>query len=246
MPDQALQVSIVIPARNEAGRLPVSIRKIRQTFPSDPWEFLIIIQTSTDETEIVAQEAIHGDPRFQIITNFGKGGKGKAVKTGMLRARGDIIFFMDTDLSVPLRFINEFLRLADAGDVLMGSRRHPKSIISIPQPWKREAAGRLFNWVLRLSGGTRFADTQCGFKAFRRKAAYEIFSRLEQDGFGFDVEALLLAEVLGFRVVEVPVEWADVSDSKLHFLDGARALIDAVLAVRRVRSKYQHICRNSE
>lgn len=237
----------MIPARNEAVRLPASIRAIRRAFPTEEWEFLIVIEPGTDDTEGAAREAAGGDARFRIHINSSAHGKGHAVKTGMLLARGDLIFFMDADLSVPLRFVGEFLRAADRADVLMGSRRHRDSVISVRQPLLRELAGRLFNRVLRHAGVTRFADTQCGFKAFRREAAREIFSRVGQQGFGFDVEVVVLAEVLGFRVEEMPVEWADAPGSKLRPLrDGVRALMDAVLAARRIRREYPKTCQTSE
>ncbi len=246
-PDPVPQVSIVIPARNEEDRLPASIREIRRTFPSEAWEFLIVVEPGGDRTGEVARREIDGDPRFEILANPTAHGKGYAVRSGMLRARGDWIFFMDADLSVPLRFVHEFLRSANQADVLMGSRRHRGSLIANRQPFPREAAGRVFNRMLRLAGATRFSDTQCGFKAFRRAAANEIFSRVRQEGFGFDVEAMALAEVMGYRIVELPVEWADVTGSKLRPLrDGVSSLVEAILAVRRVRREYKKICPVSE
>jgi dolichyl-phosphate beta-glucosyltransferase len=239
MPDQAPPVSIVVPARNEAARLPASLREMRRVFPEEPWEFLIVIEKSTDDTARLAREALAGDERFVIVENPIARGKGFAVKTGMLRARGDWVFFMDADLSVPLSTVGKFLRDGQAGDVLIGSRRHPESVIAVRQPVLREACGRLFNRVLQMFGATAIADTQCGFKAFRKNAAQEIFSRVQQDGFGFDVEAVVWAEVLGFRLIEFPVEWADAAGSKVRPLqDGVSALIDAVLAARRIRREH--------
>lgn len=239
MPDQAPRVSIVIPARNEAGRLPASIREIRRAFPTEPWEFLLVIERSGDGTEDAARLAADGDPRFVIVSNPIARGKGYAVRLGMVRARGDWIFFMDADLSVPLRFVGDFLHAAGPADVLIGSRRHADSVIAIRQPWSRETAGRLFNIALRLCGSTRLTDTQCGFKAFRRAAARAIFPLVGQDGFGFDVEAIVLAEVLGFRILELPVEWADAAGSKVRPIrDGISSLVEAVLAARRIRRKY--------
>lgn len=238
-PDQAPHVSIVIPARNEELRLPLSIREIRRTFRDEKWEFLIVIEPGHDATEEVALRETSGDRRFEVVSNQFPRGKGFAVKTGILRARGDIVFFMDADLSVPLRFVREFLKFESEADVLIGSRRHPASVIPTRQPWPREASGRVFNAALRLAGVTKLKDTQCGFKAFRREAARAIFSKLEQDGFGFDVEVLVLADVLGFRTLELPVEWADVSGSKLRPLrDGVLALLDAMLAAARVRHEH--------
>ena len=240
MSNQAPCVSIVIPARNESARLPASIAEIRRTFPSEPWEFLLVIELGDDDTEAAARHAVDGDPRFIIMANPVARGKGFAVRTGMLQARGDWVFFMDADLSVPLRFVGDFLRAGGQSDVLVGSRRHPQSEIKIRQPWLRERAGRLFNVALRLSGATRLRDTQCGFKAFRREAARAIFPLVEQDGFGFDVEAIVLAEMLGFRILELPVDWADAAGSKVRPLrDGITSLVEAVLAARRIRHKYR-------
>ena len=235
VPDQAPAVSIVIPARNEALRLPPSIRKIREAFPEESWEFLVVVEKSTDGTCDLAREAAGGDSRFEVVCNPVARGKGYAVKTGMLQARGDWIFFMDADLSVPLRFVREFLKERDTADILIGSRRHPASVLPVRQPWAREFSGRVFNFAIRLLGITRLEDTQCGFKAFRRDAAREIFSRVGQDGFGFDVEALLIGEKLGYTIRELPVEWSDVKGTKVSALNGFAALRDAVLAARRVR-----------
>ncbi len=247
MSDQAPPVSIVIPARNEEDRLPSSMRAIRRAFPSEPWEFLVVVEPGTDRTEQAARREAAADSRFQIIANPTAHGKGFAVKTGMMRAAGDWIFFMDADLSVPLRCVREFLLHTESADVLMGSRRHAESRIPVRQPWARESAGRVFNLVLRAARVTRFSDTQCGFKAFRREAAREIFSRVEQSGFGFDVEVMALAEIFGMRIIELPVEWADVAGSKLRPLqDGISSLRDAILAVRRVREEYGHLCQHSE
>jgi len=242
MPDQAPQVSIVIPARSEAWRLPASIREIQRAFPAENWEFLIVVEESSDGTLEAAREAVADDPRFHVIANPTARGKGFAVKTGMLRARGGVVLFMDADLSVPVRFIREFVEATADADVVIASRRHPASVIPVRQPWRREIAGRLFNLALRLAGVTRFPDTQCGFKAFRKDAAREIFSRVLQDGFEFDVEVLVLAEVLGYKVVERPVEWADAAGSKGQVLkNGFAALVNAVLAARRVRrDDYPH------
>lgn len=242
MPDQASVVSIIIPARNEAARLPATLAELRRAFPSEPWEFLIVVEKSTDGTASLARAAVVDDARFVVVENTSARGKGFAVKTGVLRARGELIFFMDADLSVPLSRVRDFLAAAaetDA-DVLIGSRRHPDSRIVVRQPWSREASGRLFNLALRLFGVTRLLDTQCGFKAFRGDPAREIFSRIEQDGFGFDVEVVVWAEILGFRLLELPVEWADAPGSKVGPLrDGVPALVAAILTARRIRRRAQ-------
>ncbi len=239
MYDQAPRVSIVIPCRNESGRLPSTLEQLKGYLAGVDftWEVVVVIEPSRDNTVEIAQAYASKDSRFRVIANPVGRGKGFAVKTGMLAAEGENIFFMDADLSVPPRYIEEFLPVMQAGaDVAFGSRRHRRSILPQRQPILREVFGRIFNWGLRILGATRFKDTQCGFKAFGRDAAQGVFSRLTLDGFGFDVEALALATVLGYRVVECPVEWSDAPGSSVRPLrDGITSFYEAVLAARRAR-----------
>lgn len=234
------EVSIVIPCRNEARRLPATLTALSACLDGlgREAEVVVVVEKGSDGTDAIARRHASGDARFRAVCNDVARGKGYAVKTGMLAAEGEIVFFMDADLSVPLRSVGEFLDVFDAGaDVVFGSRQHPESVIVHSQPWRRVLAGRVFNFALRVLGATRFKDTQCGFKAFRRHAAREVFSRLEGTGFGFDVEALAWAEVLGFRVVERPVEWSDAPGSKVRALrDGTAAFFEALRGARRARA----------
>ncbi|MCX7869615.1 MAG: glycosyltransferase, partial [Terrimicrobiaceae bacterium] len=204
------ELSLVVPCRNEEARLPGTLEALtRHLAAGDPsWEILLVVEPSRDATPHLAAAAARRDPRIRALLNPEARGKGWAVRTGMLAALGDCVFFMDADLSVPPRFIGPFLEAITSGaDVAIGSRRHPRSVIPTPQPPARVLAGRLFNLALRAAGATRFLDTQCGFKAFRREAARAVFSRVEAPGFGFDVEALAWAQALGLRVIEIPVNY---------------------------------------
>jgi dolichyl-phosphate beta-glucosyltransferase len=231
-------LSIVIPSRNESARLPATLQAVTTWLddtPSDV-EVIIVVEKSTDDTAEIAQRQEAADSRFRAICNPVARGKGFAVKTGMLAAGGDIVFFMDADLSVPLRFVDAFLPAFENADVVFGSRQHPDTVIPVSQPFFRVFYGRVFNLALRLCGATSFKDTQCGFKAFRREAAREVFSRLTLDGFGFDVEAMALAEALRLRIVERPVEWSDAPGTKVRALrDGTSAFFEAVLAAKRAQ-----------
>lgn len=233
------RLSLVIPCRNEAARLPATRDAVRVFLDASGLdaEVVIVAENGSDDTAEIATRAAAEDPRFRAICNPIARGKGFAVKTGMLAAEGEIIFFMDADLSVPLRFVEEFLPYFDRGaDVVFGSRQHPESVIARSQPFSRVFYGRVFNLCLRLLGATSFKDTQCGFKAFRRQPAREVFSRLSQDGFGFDVEALALAEAFNYRIVERPVEWSDAPGTKVRALrDGSSAFLAAVLAARQAK-----------
>ena len=236
-------LSLILPCRNEAERLPATLQAL--TAWLNTWEeaaeVIIVVEQSMDDTAKLAQAQAMLDTRFRAICNPVARGKGFAVKTGMLAATGDIVFFMDADLSVPLRFVRAFLPFFEKADVVFGSRRHPEALVRVEQPLFRVVCGRMFNLALRLCGATTFRDTQCGFKGYRREAARAVFSRLSVNGFGFDVEAMAWAETLRMRVIERPVEWNDTPGSKVRALrHGTRALIEAVLAARRARHEREN------
>ena len=203
-------------------------------------EIVIVVEPGADDTRGIASSAAARESNLRVLTYPAQRGKGHAVRTGVRAARGDIIFYMDADLSVPLREIGafvEYLRAHPDTDVLFGNRQHARSQITRHQGWLRQRLGQTFNVVLRTLGLASARDTQCGFKAFRRPAAEAIFSRQQLDGFAFDVEVLLLAERLGLRIADLPVEWVNSDESKVRLVrDSARMLFDA-LRVRRMVAK---------
>ncbi len=232
-------LSLVIPAYNEAQRLEACVRALRGHLASAnvPHEVVLVVERSTDGTLELARKLTEGQAAFHVIGNEAQIGKGHAVRTGMLAARGEITFFMDADLSTPLEEIATFLAFFDAHtdvDVLIGNRAHAQSEIVKSQSFIRRKMGQMFNAILRAIVGIRVSDTQCGFKAFRRPAREAIFTRQKLDGFAFDVEVLLLAEKLGHRIADLPVRWTNAEGSKVHLLrDSLRMLCDA-LRVRRI------------
>ncbi len=231
-------VSIVIPAYAEEQRIGRAVTELRSLAGEFPRlrEVLIVVEPSGDRTTEIARAAADGDPLVVVLENPDHRGKGFSVRTGMLRAGGEIVFFMDADLSVPLAHVAPFVAHLDAHPetaVVIGNRRHPGSVITRRQHPLRERAGRLFNHAVRSLGLSASKDTQCGFKAFRRDAAQKIFTRAQIDGFAFDTEILLLARKLGFRVDELPVEWINDEHTKFRPLrDGWRSFRD-LLRIRR-------------
>ena len=236
-------LSVVIPAYNEAARLPRNLPQVAAycaalALPAPGgWEVLAVVERSTDGTLEKARVAAAGFPETSVLDNGPQRGKGHAVRAGMLRAAGEVVLFMDADLSTPLAEVARFLAHFEAHpetDVLIGNRRHPGSRIGRPQGWLRRSLSALYSRLVqrRVLGGA-WADTQCGFKAFRRAAAREIFSRQRLDGFSFDVEVLALAAGLGLRVADLPVEWCDDRATRLNlWRDGWTMLRD----LWRVRS----------
>jgi dolichyl-phosphate beta-glucosyltransferase len=235
-------LSIVVPAYNEARRLPPTLEKLAAYLQElgRPYEVLIIVERSSDGTLEIAARFAAEQAHFQAVDNLVQRGKGYAVRSGMLRARGKFVFYMDADLSVPLAAVPEFLARFEREpqvDVLLGNRQHALSRITRRQSWLRRTMGQTFNRLLQSCALASLHDTQCGFKAFRREASHAIFSHQTLDGFAFDVEVLLLAERLGYEIEDLPVEWINSPESKVRIVrDSLGMLIDA-LRIRRLVTK---------
>lgn len=204
-------------------------------------EIIIVVEPGTDRTREIATEAAARQPNLRVIANEQHRGKGFAVRTGMQAATGDFIFYMDADLSVPLRDVGAFLEYFEAhpeADVLFGNRQHGQSRITQQQSWLRRHMGQAFNSILRRLAMTGVHDTQCGFKAFRRAAAQAIFARQQIDGFAFDVEVLMLAQEFRFHIADLPVEWRNSPESKVRIIrDSLQMLRDAIRIRQMVKNR---------
>jgi dolichyl-phosphate beta-glucosyltransferase len=231
-------LSVIIPALNEEKRLGASLDKIRAYLAGKPFasEVIVVDDGSTDRTAEVARKALEGRVPVRVIRLESNQGKGYAVKTGVLASAGETVLFTDADLSTPIEELDKFLlRLAEGFDVVIGSRALAGCDIRVRQARPREAMGRFFNRLVRLFVIRGCPDTQCGFKAFRRAAAMDLFSRLETAGFAFDVELLVLAKKLGYRVAEVPVVWCDSRPSRVRMVRGSWQMLKELLRIRQIR-----------
>ncbi len=229
-------LSVVIPAYNEARRIGPTLERVHAHLEGrgKPYEVLVVDDGSLDDTSERVRSFAVGHPQFRLLSSSPNHGKGWAVRTGVLAATGDPIVFADADLSTPIEQIDPFERkLAEGYDVAIASRTHAGTVIVGWNPWYRRLSGRLFNAVIQGLTGLPIRDTQCGFKAFRRRAAIEIFQRQRLDGFAFDVEALYLASKLRFRVAELPIRWENATDSKVNVARQAWPMVREVLRIRK-------------
>ena len=239
-------LSLIVPAYNEADRLPDTIRRIQKhSFSWNfPIEVIVVVEPSEDRTLELAENAAGSWTDLRVLTHHEKRGKGFAVRSGMQVARGDLIFFTDADLSTPLEDLNAALALFAHDrsiDLIVGNRMHPESQILQRQNASRECMGKVFNRIVQTLTGLRIRDTQCGFKGFRSRAAREIFGRQRLDGFSFDVEVLLLARAMGFAIAELPVHWTNSEASHVHPVRDSTQMFLDVIRVRRLvkRSMYE-------
>jgi glycosyltransferase involved in cell wall biosynthesis len=231
------ELSIVIPAVNEEQRLPETLRRIHEYLMARSLraEVLVVDDGSTDGTAQVVDGLRKQYAEVRRITNDSNHGKGYAVRQGMLEARGEIALFTDADLSTPIEEADKFLAVLREGrcDGAIGSRALDRLLIEVRQSRAREIGGILFNRVVRWMTGLTFADTQCGFKAFRMDRARILFEQQRIAGFGFDPEILFLAGRHGLRIEEIPVRWAHHAASKVKFLRDGVHMLGELWTIRR-------------
>jgi dolichyl-phosphate beta-glucosyltransferase len=218
--------SIVIPAYNEGARLGATLEKVLGYLREQGWnaEVIVVNDGSRDNTADLVRRFAERNPMLRLVENPGNRGKGYAVRNGMLNARGEVVVFSDADLSSPIEEMPKLLAaLASGADIAIGSRWLQAELQTQRQSLHRQLFGRVFNLLLRIILGLQFKDTQCGFKAFTRRAAQTIFPLERIERWGFDPEILFLARKFGFRVEEVPVRWGHSGDTRIHpVVDGAR------------------------
>jgi dolichyl-phosphate beta-glucosyltransferase len=245
MNSSLLELSIIIPAFNEERRLPKTLERIHAYLLARGLrgEIIVVDDGSSDGTPAFVESARQMYSELRLISNGRNRGKGFSVRHGMLEARGDLALFTDADLSAPIEEADRLLAaIRERGyDGAIGSRALDRKLIEVHQSPVREAAGIVFNRIVRILTSTDFADTQCGFKAFRMSRARPIFERQRVEGFGFDPEILFLAQRYGLRIAEVPVRWAHDPATKVHVVRDSIHMFADLLAARwrAMRGRYE-------
>jgi dolichyl-phosphate beta-glucosyltransferase len=229
-PRGEIELSIVIPAYNEQERLPRTVLKTIRwcAARSLNFELIIVDDGSRDNTLAIARLFEESNTRVRTLA-CPHMGKGAAVRTGILDAKGQFVLFMDADAATPLDEIPKLLTAIEAGnDLAIGSRAaHSAGEVEVRTPLYRRLIGRTFAFFVNLFAFQGIADTQCGFKMFRRETARAIFSRQKTPGFAFDVEILLIARRSSLRIAEIPVNWVSQPGSKVNLVaDSIRMLWD--------------------
>ncbi len=222
--------SIIIPAYNEGARVGATLEKVLAYVAERGWsaEVIAVNDGSRDNTAEIIRGYARQNPRLRLLENPGNRGKGYSVRNGMLHAQGEILLFSDADLSSPIEEAEKLLAALHQGaDIAIGSRWLRSDLQTQRQPLYRQLFGRIFNLMLRITLGLRFKDTQCGFKAFTRRAAETIFPLQKIERWGFDPELLYLATKFKFKVVEVPVAWAHSEGTRISPLrDGTKMFVE--------------------
>ncbi|MBN1564851.1 MAG: glycosyltransferase family 2 protein, partial [Anaerolineae bacterium] len=225
---------MVIPAYNEESRLPASLRKVAEyvATKSFPVEVVVVDNNSKDRTGAIIEEYA---AEFPFVHGLSEGtvGKGAAVRTGMLAAKGEYRFICDADLSMPIEEVDKFLPpQLEHYDIAIASREAPGAV-RYNEPWYRHLMGRVFNTIVRLFAIPGLQDTQCGFKMFRGDIAEKIFPLQTMDGWSFDVEVLYAARLWGYDIIEVPINWYYGENTRISPLQDSIDMFVEVFKIRR-------------
>lgn len=235
-------LTLVLPAYNEAARIGPALDELF-AYLAEPHDglpeevdVLLVDDGSTDTTA----DVIRARPEFERASGpalrllmVAHGGKGAAVKAGMLAASGDLVVFADADMATPPAELEKLVAALSDADVALGSRIQPDgSDMRATQPAYRRALGGLFHFLASIWVVGDVQDTQCGFKGFTRDAAHDLFARQRVTSIVFDVELIHLARRRGYRIAVVPIRWQDVRGSRMR--PGARLAIRVAWDLLRI------------
>jgi glycosyltransferase involved in cell wall biosynthesis len=226
-------LSVVIPAYNEAAGIESTLSTLSAYLHDRPWtwEIRVVDDGSTDATAERVQAFERREPRVRLQREP-HGGKGSAVRAGLLASRAAYRFLCDADLSMPVRELSRFMppALGDA-DVAIGTREGAGAR-RVGEPAMRHLAGRGFNFMVRTLVVPGISDTQCGFKMFTAEAVEAIFPYVTIAGWAFDIEVLYIARLRGLRVREVPIEWHFRPASRVRLFRDSAGMLQELLRVR--------------
>ncbi|HET9477380.1 MAG TPA: dolichyl-phosphate beta-glucosyltransferase [Dehalococcoidia bacterium] len=244
-------LSIILPAYNEAANIRKGhLVKLDEACSQLPYqtEVVVVDDGSEDDTADLLEQFAASHPGFSVIRNPHKG-KAQAVSTAMLRARADFVLFMDMDIATSLDHIAPFVDVLRSGEaeLVIASRELPGAV-RLNSPWIRRFLGKGFNLIIRVLLLPGIRDTQCGFKAFRRDVALDLFGRSVVFSptpelvrgprvTAFDVELLVLAKRHGYRIKQIPVIWTHTKSK------GVRVIGESTKMLREVLSIWRHDCR---
>lgn len=228
-------LSVIIPCYNEEKLIGSTLERIAAYLDSKgyPYEVLAVDDGSKDSTTGIIDSFSSKNKKIRLLKNPRNMGKGYSVRRGFLEARGEYVCFTDADLSTPIEEVEKLLKWLKSGfDIAIGSRSIAGSNVEVRQKRWRELMGKTFNFLVQSIIFSGIKDTQCGFKCFSQAAAKDVFKKQLVNGFSFDVEALFIANKLGYKIKEVPIKWVNRFESRVNPIIHPLQMIKDTLKVR--------------
>ena len=202
------ELSVILPAYNEGKAIAKTLKETSKVLDniSPDWEIVVVDDGSRDDTFQVAKKAAINDTRIRVLKLKKNQGKGQAIRSGFYASRGDLVTFIDADSAYHPKHLELLIQYMNKNgtDVVIGSKRHPESVIEYPLSRKFLSIG--YNMLINLLFGLGLSDTQAGLKLFKREVLNEIFPRVLVKRYAFDVELLVNAKHCGYKIIEAPVE----------------------------------------
>jgi glycosyltransferase involved in cell wall biosynthesis len=226
-PEQTPRVDIVIPAHNEEHRLGSTLAAYREACPGPGYRFWVALDGCTDDTAAVAAGHAAEDARVRVV-EYPKLGKGGVIIETFRRCDAELLAFVDADGATAPPELRRLVRAARRADGAIASRRHPASVVPAQRPLKRRVASAGFSLGVRALFHLPYSDTQCGAKVIHRRVVEQCLPFLSARDLLFDVDLLLTANRLGFRIVEVPTIWVDRPGSRVRSSDSQRMAASSV------------------
>jgi dolichyl-phosphate beta-glucosyltransferase len=229
-------LTLVMPAYNEGRRIGIALEQTLAYLERRPFasQVIVVDDGSCDDTAQIVRDLGSHTPGLCLLCNESNRGKGYSIRRGVKEATGRFVGFADADYKTPIEEFDKILPWLQEGfDVVIGSRGLQDSHIEVAQPLFRRLGSRAFALVMHLLIGLPdIRDTQCGFKFFRRDAALEVFARQQVNGYMFDVESLVIAEQLGYRIKQVPIRWHNDADSRYKVITGTLRNFSELMRIR--------------
>ena len=217
-------LSVVIPAYNEGARIIPTIQAVAYHCVRQPyrWEIVVVNDGSRDDTAAHIERLARTIPQMRVLHHVRNRGKGAAIRTGLLEARGEAVLFCDADGATPIEELSKLLVSLGSGAAMsVGSRRVPGAQVVFKQPGLRRFMSNFYPRICRILLRLGVADVTCGFKLLSQEAARVIAPRMRIARWSFDAEIFVIAGIHGFQVTEIPVRWTDQRKSKVRLLKDA-------------------------
>jgi dolichol-phosphate mannosyltransferase len=235
-----LSLSVIVPVFNQERKISYSLKKIKEAVESafSNYELIVVNDGSTDNTLTLLRSIALADEHIQIVSYTPNRGKGYAVRQGVINSHGDAVMFVDGDLDISPHSIKDYVERLSTSDLVIASKRHPKSSVTIPR--SREFLSRVFNFITRVATGIPQKDTQAGFKVGDGEIMRTIFKNISVNRYAFDVELFAIASILHLKVQEMPVIMK--IDRKFNIKEIANMFIDVarISYKYRIARHYQH------
>jgi hypothetical protein len=233
-----IETSIIVPVYNEAKTLENCIKKISKAVQkiTNNFEIIIAEDGSTDGTYEIAKGLSKKNTRIKVLHSKERLGKGKALKNAFRNARGEIVVYMDADLSSDLNYLKPLIdRIKDGASIATGSRLIKGAVSE--RSLKRDMASKVFNFLVRFLLDSKVYDHQCGMKAFDRKTILPFLEKIKDNYWFWDTELLVKAQREGFRVDEIPIKWSQGKFTKVSFTNDAIYMAKKIIGLRRELNK---------